>query len=79
MRTAQRHKHADEYIAHLWDGLREACKGAQDQSMAEAQQQRQHYDGQINAILLEPGDLALVKVICIGRREESKINGRKCT
>ena len=57
----ERHKHVDEYVTNIQDHLREACKEAQDQSMAEVQWQKWYYDRQINTISLEPGDLVLVK------------------
>ena len=62
MRGAQWHKHVNEYIAHLWDHLREICKETQDQSMVEEQWQKWCCDKWINTISLEPGDLVLVKV-----------------
>ena len=54
-------KCVNEYIATVRDHLWTTLQGAQVQSMAEAQRQKQYYDQKIGAIGLKPGNLILVK------------------
>ena len=54
-------KHVDEYVASIWDRLT-ALWEVQAQSMAEACQQKWHYDRKIGLVNLKPGNLVLVKV-----------------
>ena len=61
IRGTNEHQHVDNYIAKLCEWLWEAFKEAQVQSTSEAQRQKQSYDRNANAILLEPGDLVLAK------------------
>ena len=62
VRVAGGHKHVNDYITNLWHHMREACKEAQDQSMAEVQWQKWYYGRWIKVISLEPGNVILVKV-----------------
>ena len=50
----------DEYVASLYDCLRESLVIAQDCAIKEAQRQKQLYDRKVGAVELRPGDHVLV-------------------
>ena len=61
MRRTQMLTHTiDEYIASLYDRLRESLAIAQDCAVKEAQRQKRLYDHKVGAIELRPGDHVLV-------------------
>ena len=53
-------KHVDEYVASVQYRLRTTIRKVQTWSMAEACQQKWHYDQKIGAVNLKPGNLVLV-------------------
>ena len=59
-RTQMLTRTIDEYIASLYDCLRESLAIAQDCAVKEAQRQKQLYDCKLGAIELRPGDHVLV-------------------
>ena len=61
VRGTQKCQCVNHYIAELHERLQEAFKGSRMQSTSEAERQKWHYNRKANAILLEPGDLVLVK------------------
>ena len=65
-------KHADEYVASIWDRLRTALPEVQAQSTAEACQQKWYYNRKIGAVNLKPGDLVLVKADSFNGRRKIK-------
>ena len=50
----------DEYVASLYDRLRDALAIAQDCAIKEAQRQKRLYDHKVGAVELRPGDHVLV-------------------
>ena len=54
-------KNVDEYIATVYDQLRDTLWEVQAQSVAEAQWQKWYYHWKIGVVELKPGDLVLVK------------------
>ena len=50
----------DEYVANLYDRLRESLAIAQDCAVKEAQRQKRLYDRKVGAVELRPGDHVLV-------------------
>ena len=63
----------DEYIASLYDHLRESLAIAQDCAIKEAQRQKWLYDHKVGAIELRPGDHILVRLDAFtGQRRKLK-------
>ena len=52
----------DEYVASLYDHLRDSLAITQDCAVKEAQRQKQLYDRKVGAVELRPGDLVLVRL-----------------
>ena len=52
----------DEYVASLYNHLRESLVTAQDCAAKEAQRQKRLYDRKVGAIELRPGDHVLVRL-----------------
>ena len=52
----------DEYVANLYDRLRDSLKIAQDCAEKEAQRQKRLYDRKVGAVELRPGDRVLVRL-----------------
>ena len=51
----------DEYVANLYDRLRDSLKIAQDCAEKEARRQKRLYDRKVGAVELRPGDRVLVR------------------
>ena len=63
----------DEYIASLYDCLRESLAIAQDCAIKEAQRQKRLYDHKVGAVELRPGDHVLVRLDAFrGQRRKLK-------
>ena len=63
----------DEYVANLYDRLRESLKLAQDCAEKEARRQKRLYDHKVGAIELRPGDRVLVHLDAFrGQRRKLK-------
>ena len=63
----------DEYVASLYDCLRESLAIAQDCAVKEAQRQKQLYDRKVGAVELRPGDHVLVRLDALrGQRRKLK-------
>ena len=63
----------DEYIASLYDRLRESLAIAQDCAVKEAQRQKWLYDRKVGAVELRPGDHVLVRLDAFrGQRRKLK-------
>ena len=63
----------DEYVASLYDHLRESLAIAQDCAVREAQRQKRLYDRKVGAIELRPGDHILVRLDAFrGQRRKLK-------
>ncbi|MCG8430046.1 MAG: hypothetical protein MJA29_02590, partial [Candidatus Omnitrophica bacterium] len=52
----------DEFIAEIRSVMRSAYEAAREQSTAEAERQKRHYDKNAGTSTLNPGDLVLVRV-----------------
>ena len=63
----------DEYVASLYDRLRESLAIAQDCAIKEAQRQKRLYDRKVGAVELRPGDHVLVHLDAFrGQRRKLK-------
>ena len=63
----------DEYVASLYDCLRNSLVIAQDYAIKEAQRQKRLYDRKVGAIELRPGDHVLVRLDAFrGQRRKLK-------
>ena len=63
----------DEYVANLYDRLRDSLKIAQDCAEKEAQRQKRLYDRKVGAVELRPGDHVLVRLDAFrGQRRKLK-------
>ena len=63
----------DEYVASLYDRLRESLAIVQDCAVKEAQRQKRLYDRKVGAIELRPGDHVLVRLDAFrGQRRKLK-------
>ena len=63
----------DEYIASLYDRLRESLAIAHDCAVKEAQRQKRLYDHKVGAVELRPGDHVLVRLDAFrGQRRKLK-------
>ena len=63
----------DEYIASLYNHLRESLAIAQDCAVKEAQRQKRLYDRKVGAVELRPGDHVLVRLDAFrGQRRKLK-------
>ena len=63
----------DEYVASLYDRLRECLAIAQDCAVKEAQRQKRLYDCKVGAVELRPGDYVLVRLDAFrGQRRKLK-------
>ena len=72
-RTQMLTRTIDEYIASLYDRLRESLAIAQDCAIKEAQRQKWLYDCKVGAIELRPGDHVLVRLDAFrGQRRKLK-------
>ena len=65
----------DEYVASLYDCLRESLAIAQDCAIKEAQRQKRLYDRKVGAIKLRPGDHVLVRLDAF-RGQKRKLKNR---
>ena len=61
-RTQMLTRTIDEYIASLYDCLRDSLAIAQDCAVKEAQRQKRLYDHKVGAVELRPGDHVLVRL-----------------
>ena len=72
-RTQMLTRTIDEYVASLYDCLRESLAIAQDCAVKEAQRQKQLYDRKVGAVELRPGDHVLVRLDAFrGQRRKLK-------
>ena len=72
-RTQMLTRTIDEYVASLYDRLRESLAIAQDCAVKEAQRQKRLYDRKVGAIELRPGDHVLVRLDAFrGQRRKLK-------
>ena len=63
----------DEYVASLYDRLRESLAIVQDCAIKEAQRQKRLYDRKVGAVELRPGDHVLVRLDAFrGQRRKLK-------
>ena len=63
----------DEYVANLYDRLRDSLKIAQDCAEKEARRQKRLYDRKVGAVELRPGDRVLVRLDAFrGQRRKLK-------
>ena len=63
----------DEYVANLYDQLRDSLKIAQDCAEKEARRQKRLYDRKVGAVELRPGDRVLVRLDAFrGQRRKLK-------
>ena len=69
-RGMKKHQCVDYYVAELHEWLKDTFKEVQVQSTSEVERQKWHYNRKANAILLEPGNLALAEANAYrGRRK----------
>ena len=72
-RTQMLTRTIDEYVASLYDRLRESLVIAQDCAIKETQRQKRLYDRKVGAVELRPGDHVLVRLdVFRGQRRKLK-------
>ena len=75
-RTQMMTRTIDEYVASLYDHLRESLAIAQDCAAKEAQRQKWLYDCKVGAVELRPGDHVLVRLDAF-RGQRRKLKNRR--
>jgi hypothetical protein len=71
--TRQAHyppKRTSEYVVKLQESLQKAFQAAREQTTAEAENQKRYYDRKSSNVVLEPGDVVLVRAdAAVGKRK----------